>query len=93
MPEHHTYFLPDEFTIYEASEVYSDISEHLDTNGQCQINGSRVEEVDTSGIQVLCKFLHDRSLKNISFVEPSARLQSAFSLLGLELMSTPNHDE
>ena len=93
MPGNYTYILPDEFTIYEASEVYCDISDQLNTHGQCQIDGSRVEEVDTAGIQILCKFLHDKTLKNISLVEPSARLQSAFSLLGLESMSTPNHDE
>ncbi|NOH95211.1 STAS domain-containing protein [Vibrio sp. 99-70-13A1] len=92
MPKKHAYFLPDEFTIYEASEVYGDICDHLNTHGHCQIDGSRVEEVDTAGIQILCKFLHDKSLHHVSLVDPSDRLRSAFSLLGLESMSTRNYD-
>ena len=80
--------LPAELTIYNAAELRGLLLAHVDAHAQneaCRLDGSAVDQVDASGLQLLVSLA--RTLvplgRTLRLGQPSAALQAACESLGL----------
>ncbi|OIQ26657.1 STAS domain-containing protein [uncultured Vibrio sp.] len=80
------YLLPQELTIYEVSDVHRDLLEIIESAQFVQLDASEVEELDTSGFQLLLWFSklskHHHQQPPFSSLSPS--VNSYIELLHLE---------
>jgi len=77
------YQLPSELTIYEVGEVYAQITSLLDENKLLNIDGSRVADIDTAGIQLLLRLMNLYPYNQLQIVNASLALVQAFEFLGV----------
>ncbi|WP_394247249.1 lipid asymmetry maintenance protein MlaB [Vibrio profundi] len=77
------YQLPSELTIYEVGEVYAQIQNLLDENKLLNIDGSRVADIDTAGIQLLLRLMNLYPYNQLQIVNASLALVQAFEFLGV----------
>lgn len=79
--------LPDSLTIHQIDQNYSQLLEQLSvTNESVEINGSSVENVDTSGLQALIVLIR-HALENsnqIIWQSPSDILKQAAEKIGVD---------
>lgn len=77
------YQLPSELTIYEVGAVYAQIQNLLDENKLLNIDGSRVADIDTAGIQLLLRLMNLYPYNQLQIVNASLALVQAFEFLGV----------
>ncbi|MDF1762838.1 MAG: STAS domain-containing protein [Oleibacter sp.] len=77
--------ISNEMTIYTAGELKEKLSQVLDDPRDLEINLSKVNEIDSAGIQLLMLAKKSRSLKQykLSLVEHTHDVIDAFEALGL----------
>ncbi|NVC61808.1 hypothetical protein FC652_01525 [Vibrio sp. 05-20-BW147] len=75
------FVLPDCITIYEVTQIYEELVQSHETLNRMGLNGEKVEEIDTAGIQLLLWLNQQYTMK----VDPcSSLLQQKLHFLGLE---------
>ncbi|MBW3694738.1 STAS domain-containing protein [Vibrio sp. T187] len=77
------YLLPAELTIYEVGEVYADLMALVDDTKLLNLDGSRIAEIDTAGIQLLLRMLNVYPCQQLQIVNASLVLVEAFEFLGV----------
>lgn len=79
-------------TIEDVAQLRTDLSAHLAANKPIIIDASRLERIDTAGVQLLAAFAIDCLEQGIAFAwkQRPAVLEEAIRLLGLiALMESP----
>jgi anti-anti-sigma regulatory factor len=84
-PAMKTVSLPGDCTIRDASVLHRMLLEALHLKGPVSIDGSAVERVDTSGLQLLLAFVRDRrhAGRQSAWAKRSTALSAAVELSGL----------
>jgi len=77
--------IKDEMTIYTALEQKNELSQHLKTDHELQIDLSEVSEIDSAGLQILLFLKQEASTKNIllTLAYHSQPVIEVFELLNL----------
>ncbi|KAF7773819.1 hypothetical protein PCIT_a0144 [Pseudoalteromonas citrea] len=80
---------PNELTIYEVANTYSELKQYLTANEEVSFNFSYVNEIDSSGLQLTLWALDQCSKNNktINTITQSDLVRTKFSLLGICLES------
>jgi len=79
--------LPESLTIHRIEEVFGDLKVSFSSEGDnVKLNADKVDTVDTSGLQLLLRFIldADKNGKSISWNNPSETLVSAAKQVGLD---------
>nr|WP_282437142.1 STAS domain-containing protein [Vibrio amylolyticus] len=48
--------MPQELTIYEVGDVHRELNELVESDPEIQLDASQIEEIDTSGLQLILWF-------------------------------------
>ncbi|ELP5728593.1 hypothetical protein QTV44_001836 [Vibrio vulnificus] len=75
------FVLPYCITIYEVAQVYEELTHQQEAINEWKLNGEKVEEIDTAGIQLLLWLNQQYAIKVYSC---SSLLQHKLNFLGLE---------
>lgn len=80
---------PNELTIYEVTNVYTDIQAYLKDNDMLSLDLSNVEEVDCAGLQLILRVLLqiDKDKLPICELKLSEIIEKKFSILRVSLPS------
>ncbi|MGF1753470.1 STAS domain-containing protein [Vibrio makurazakiensis] len=77
------YLLPAELTIYEVGEIYADLLERVGQNKSLNVDASRLQDIDTAGIQLLVRFMNMYPHQQFQIINASLVLTQAFEFLGV----------
>lgn len=77
--------LPGELTIAASSALHESLAGIVESTNVIVLNATRVEKVDTAGVQLLAAFAHERSDQALltELRHRPERLASALDMLGL----------
>ena len=77
--------LPDVFGIAQAAVMYDEINKQLASNDEIKIDGSAVETVDASALQLLIALINEckQQGKTVSWHEKSDKINDSAKLLNL----------
>lgn len=79
------FVLPENFTISECQEQYSQLMEELSNNENMQLDISKVKHVDTASLQLLASFIKSNGAEDYKIIghTDSCELKEHANMLGL----------
>ncbi|MDG3087916.1 STAS domain-containing protein [Vibrio hannami] len=82
-----TFLLPQEITIYEVADIYAELLAVISQSDSLELDGKAVEELDTSGLQLLLWSRNECRKIDIQWklTSPSDELSQCLELAGFEL--------
>ncbi|TLX46461.1 hypothetical protein C1E24_13930 [Pseudoalteromonas phenolica] len=78
---------PEELTIYEVAHIHNELKVYFESNDEVALDLSQIEELDSAGIQLIYKALHQLNKENkpLATFSISEVVKKKFCILGLSL--------